>query len=104
MRNRLLPCQKPHCFRPMNNLLSAAIFFIGVGISALIHYKYVYQNVTGSLLIVQFAATTLGIFAVSGVLLTSFADLWCLRLTLALAAAAGNVIGTRRARKLVSNR
>ena len=88
----------------MNNLLLAAIFFIGVGTSALIHYKYVYQNVTGSLLLpAQFAATAVGTFAVSGVLLTGFADQWCLRLTLAFAAAAGNVIGTRRAR-LVSKK
>ena len=47
----------------MNNLLLAAIFFIGVGTSALIHYKYVYQNVTGSLLLpAQFAATAVGTF------------------------------------------
>ena len=95
----------PARYRPMNNLLLSAIFFIGVGISALIHYRYVYKNGIGSLLLpAQFAATALGTFAISGVLLTGFADLWCIRLTLALAAAAGNVIGTRRARRLVSKK
>ena len=88
----------------MNNLLLAAVFFIGVGISALMHYRYVYPNVTGSLLLVQFAATTVGTYAVSGVLLTGFPELWCFRLILALAVAAGNVIGTRRARRLVSKK
>lgn len=84
---------------------SVVIFLIAVGVSALIYYRYVYQDGTSSLLLLaQFAATAVGTFAVSGVLLTGFTDLWCLRLTLALAAAVGNVIGTRRARRLVSKR